>query len=99
MTAHVASSSADLLAQAPFARLLLRSFDERLSGTIEVEATDGSERATIVVLRGRVTKLRTSFPMAFLGTVAYGALLGAVAGFVPALRAARPDPAVALREL
>lgn len=71
MTAHVASSSADLLAQAPFARLLLRSFDERLSGTIEVEATDGSERATIVVLRGRVTKLRTSVPMAFLGTVAY----------------------------
>ena len=38
-------------------------------------------------------------PRLVLGTVAYGALLGAVAGFVPALRAARVDPAVALREL
>lgn len=38
-------------------------------------------------------------PRLALGTIVYGALLGVLAGGVPALRAARVDPAVVLREL
>ncbi len=38
-------------------------------------------------------------PRLILLTIAYGALLGVAAGGVPALRAARVDPAVVLREL
>jgi ABC-type lipoprotein release transport system permease subunit len=38
-------------------------------------------------------------PRLALGTIIYGALLGVLAGGIPALRAARVDPAVVLREL
>ncbi len=71
MAAIVGLSGAELLVQAPLARLLLRLFSERLSGTLELSSTDDAERATIVVIRGGITKLRTGAPVAFLGTVAY----------------------------
>jgi len=38
-------------------------------------------------------------PRLLLGTVGYGVLLGVLAGGLPALRAARVDPAIVLREL
>lgn len=61
----------ELFAQAPLARLFLRLQAERLSGTVQLAEVAGLERASIGFLRGRVTKVRTSAPIAYLGIVAY----------------------------
>ncbi len=67
MTAPKAAGS---LPQASLARVLLQLFEQRLSGSLEV-AEDGGGTATLVLVRGRITKVRTTAAVAYLGTVLY----------------------------
>jgi hypothetical protein len=59
------------LAQTSLAQLLLTSCQEQLTGSIELTSERADSTATIVLMRGRVTKMRTSAGVAYLGSVLY----------------------------
>ncbi len=56
------------LAKTPFPHLLLYLLEKQLTGSIEVMAPDG-ERATILILEGFPSKVRTSEPTSYLSNV------------------------------
>jgi hypothetical protein len=60
------------LGKTPFAHLLVYALGKRLSGTLQLSSRGGTS-ATITVHGGNVAKVRTSEPIAYLGTVLYEA--------------------------
>ncbi len=59
------------LAKTPMPRLLMSASGARVTGTLELSSDETGESATIVMVRGLVTKVRTSASVAYLGTVIY----------------------------
>lgn len=64
------ASASGTLGDKPLAHLLVYLHDKRLTGTLELKSDD-AESATIVFWRGRVIKVKTSTPIAYLGSVLY----------------------------
>lgn len=59
-----------VFAEKPLAHLLVHILERSLSGALEV-ATTGAQQATVQFQRGLVTKIRTSAPICYLGSVLY----------------------------
>ena len=65
----MASVTNGSLADRPLAHLLVYGAQKRLTGTLELENSAPPSSATIVFSAGNVAKIRTSAPVAYLGTV------------------------------
>jgi tetratricopeptide (TPR) repeat protein len=61
------------LAKTPMPRLLMSASHARVTGTLELRSGDGDqqETATLVMVRGLITKVKTSAAVVYLGTVLY----------------------------
>ncbi len=59
------------LAKTPMPRLLISASGAKVTGTLELTSKEAEQSATIVMVRGLVTKVRTSAPVAYLGAVLY----------------------------
>jgi hypothetical protein len=59
------------LAKTPMPRLLMSASSARVSGTLELSCAETGETATLVMMRGLVTKVKTSAPVSYLGAVLY----------------------------
>lgn len=60
------------LAKTPMPRLLMSASSARVTGTLELGCEgEQVETASVVMVRGLVTKVKTSARVAFLGTVLY----------------------------
>lgn len=55
----------------PLAQLLLKLCEEHATGSLELLTARAEEMATVVFTRGRVTKVRTSAGICYLGSVLY----------------------------
>ena len=59
------------LAKTPMPRLLMSASSARVTGSVELSCPETGETATLVMVRGLVTKVKTSAPVAYLGAVLY----------------------------
>jgi hypothetical protein len=59
------------LAKTPMPRLLMSASTARVTGSLEFANGETGDAATLVFVRGLVTKVKTSAPVAYLGTVLY----------------------------
>ncbi|HEV3190848.1 MAG TPA: hypothetical protein VGY54_10150, partial [Polyangiaceae bacterium] len=69
-TPGLRSPTTGTLGKTPLVHLLVYAGDKLLSGTFEM-STQGGESAALTVREGKVGKVRTSKPVAYLGMVLY----------------------------
>jgi tetratricopeptide (TPR) repeat protein len=62
--------STGTLAKTPLAHLFVYALDKKLTGTFEL-ASKAGDTATVTVVTGKVAKIRTSKPVAYLGPLLY----------------------------
>lgn len=67
----MSASASGSLAEKPLAHLVVYVLERRLTGSLELAKTDGSQAATVVFCGGQVARVKTSASVAFLGALLY----------------------------